>query len=63
MSVEAARADVRVAFERYRLGSIGIVDLNASQAGLTQAEESAVSARYEYLRAKAEIEAILGRAL
>jgi len=63
MSVEAARADVRVAFERYRLGSIGIVDLNASQSGLTRAEESAVSARYEYLRAKAEIEAILGRSL
>jgi len=39
------------------------VDLNASQSGLTRAEESAVSARYEYLRAKAEIEAILGRSL
>ncbi|HSR14118.1 MAG TPA: TolC family protein, partial [Gemmatimonadales bacterium] len=61
LSVEAARADVRVALERYRLGSIGIVDLNASQAGLTRAEENEVSARFEYLRAKAEIEAILGR--
>jgi outer membrane protein len=63
LSVEAARADVRVALERYRLGSIGIVDLNASQAGLTRAEENEVSARFEYLRAKAEIEAIVGRPL
>ena len=63
LSVDAARADVRVALERYRLGSIGIVDLNASQAGLTRAEENEVSARFEYLRAKAEIEAIVGRTL
>jgi outer membrane protein len=63
LSVEAARADVRVALERYRLGSIGITDLNASQAGLTRAEENEVSARFEYLRAKAEIEAIVGRTL
>lgn len=63
LSVEAARADVTIALERYRLGSIGIVDLNAAQSGLTRAEESAVSARFEYLRARAEIEAILGRPL
>lgn len=63
LSVEAARADVAVAFERYRLGAIGVVDLNQSQAGLTRAEEQAVSARFEYLRARAEIEAILGRPL
>lgn len=61
LSVEAARADVAVAFERYRLGAIGIVDLNQSQAGLTRAEEQMVNARFEYLRAKAEIAAILGR--
>ena len=63
LSVDAARADVAVAFERYRLGSIGIVDLNQSQAGLTRAEEQMVNARFEYLRARAEIEAILGRRL
>jgi outer membrane protein TolC len=63
LSLEAARADVAVAFERYRLGSITITDLSQSQAGLTRAEENAVSARFEYLRAKAEIEAILGRPL
>jgi outer membrane protein TolC len=63
LSVTAARADVTVALERYRLGSIGIVDLNSAQAGLTRAEEGAVSARFEYLRARAEISAILGRPL
>jgi outer membrane protein TolC len=63
LSVDAARADVTIALERYRLGAIGIVDLNTAQSGLTRAEESAVSARFEYLRARAEIEAILGRPL
>jgi outer membrane protein TolC len=63
LSVEAARADVRVALERYQLGTITINDLNQSQDGLTSAEESAVTARIAYLRAKVEIEAILGRRL
>src|SRR6185503_4112300 len=58
LSVQAAQADVAVALERYRLGSIGITDLNAAEGGLTRAEESAVNARFEYLRAKAQIEAI-----
>jgi outer membrane protein TolC len=54
---------VAVALERYRLGSITITDLNLSQSGLTRAEENRVNARFEYLRARAEIEAILGRRL
>ena len=48
LSVQAAQADVTVALERYRLGSIGITDLNAAEGGLTRAEESAVNARFEY---------------
>ncbi len=62
-NVEAARANARVQTERYRLGSIGIVELNASQDALSRAEEEAVSARFDYLRATAQIEAILGRKL
>ncbi|HEX7025208.1 MAG TPA: TolC family protein [Gemmatimonadales bacterium] len=62
-NLESARASVRVQTERYRLGSIGIVELNAAQDALSRAETDAVSARYEYLRAKAQIEAILGRPL
>ncbi|HKP30564.1 MAG TPA: TolC family protein [Gemmatimonadales bacterium] len=63
LSVQAAQADVMVALERYRLGSINITEMNAAESGLSRAEESAVNARFEYLRAKAQIEAILGRRL
>ena len=62
-NLETARASARVQTERYRLGSIGIVELNAAQDALSTAETDAVSARFDYLRAKAEIEAILGRPL
>ena len=62
-NLESARASSRVQTERYRLGSIGLVELNAAQDALSRAETDAVSARFEYLRAKAEIEAILGRTL
>lgn len=62
-SLDAARASSRVQTERYRLGSIDIVALNAAQEALSSAETEAVSARYDYLRAKAQIEAILGRKL
>jgi outer membrane protein len=63
LSLRAAQADAAVALERYRLGSISITDLNAAESGLTRAEESAVTARFDYLRARAQIEAILGRPL
>jgi len=62
-SLEAARATARVQTERYRLGSIQIFELNAAQDALSNAEIEAVNARYDYVRAKAQIEAILGRAL
>jgi outer membrane protein TolC len=62
-NLDAARASARVQTERYRLGSIGIIELNAAQDALSRAETDAVSARFDYLRAKAEIEAILGRTL
>jgi outer membrane protein TolC len=63
LSVRAAQADVAVALERYRLGSINITELNAAESGLTRAEEAAVTARFDYLRARAQIQAILGRTL
>ncbi len=62
-SLEAARANVRVQTERYRLGTIQITDLNLAQDALSSAEQDAINARYEYLRARAQIEAILGRKL
>jgi outer membrane protein len=62
-SVLAATEDLRVTGERYRLGAATIVDLLTSQEALTQAEVDAVNARFDYLRAKAQLEALIGRSL
>src|SRR6185295_2479333 len=62
-SVVAAREDLRVQQERYRLGASTIVDLLTSQEALNQAEVDVVNARFDYLRAKAQIEALIGRNL
>ena len=63
MSIRAAEEDLRVQQERYRLGASTIVDLLTSQEALDQAEVDAVNARFDYLRAKAQIEALIGRPL
>lgn len=62
-SVQAATEDLRVVGERYRLGAATIVDLLTSQEALTQAEVDAVNARFDYLRAKTQVEALIGRSL
>jgi outer membrane protein len=62
-SVVAAREDLRVQQERYRLGVSTIVDLLTSQEALNQAEVDVVNARFDYLRAKAQLEALIGRTL
>ncbi|MGQ0702271.1 MAG: TolC family protein [Gemmatimonadales bacterium] len=62
-SVEAAREDLRVQQERYRLGASTIVDVLTSQEALNQAEVDAVNARFDYVRARAELSALLGRPL
>ena len=62
-SVEAAQEDLRVQQERYRLGVSTILDVLTTTEALTQAEVDAVTARFDYLRAKAAIEAIIGRSL
>jgi outer membrane protein TolC len=63
VSVKAAEEDLRVKQERYRLGASTIVDILTSQEALDQAEVDAVNARFSYLRAKAQIEALIGRSL
>jgi outer membrane protein TolC len=63
LSVTAATEDLRVQQERYRLGASTIVDILTSQEALNQAEVDAVNARFDYLRAKAQIEALIGRSL
>jgi outer membrane protein TolC len=49
--------------ERYRLGTSTIVDLLTSQAALNQAQANLVQARYNYLVARAQIEALVGHGL
>ena len=62
-SVVAATEDLRVQQERYRLGASTIVDVLTSQEALNQAEVDVVVARFDYLRAKASLEALIGRNL
>ena len=62
-SVVAATEDLRVQQERYRLGVSTIVDVLTSQEALNQAEVDVVDARFDYLRAKAQLEALIGRTL
>jgi outer membrane protein TolC len=62
-SVRASEEDLRVQNERYRLGASTIIDILVSQESLTQAGVDEVNARFTYLRAKAQIEALIGRRL
>ena len=62
-SVLAAQEDLRVQQERYRLGAATIVDVLTSQEALDQAEVDLVNARFDYLRARAQISALNGRTL
>ena len=62
-SVAAATEDLRVQQERYRLGASTIVDILTSQEALNQAEVDVVNARFDYLRAKAQLDALIGRTL
>ncbi len=61
--VAAATEAVRVQQERYRLGAGTLLDLLTAQANLTQAAVSQVQARYNYLIARAQLEAIVGHTL
>jgi outer membrane protein TolC len=62
-SATAATEDLRVQQERYRLGASTIVDVLTSQEALNQAEVDVVNARFDYLRAKAQLGALIGRTL
>ena len=62
-NLAAATEDLRVQSERYRVGASTILDLLTSQAALTGAEVSLVQTRFNYLIARARLEALVGRAL
>ncbi len=62
-NVAAAAEALRVQQERYRLGAATLLDLLTAEANLTQAEVNQVQARYNYLIARAQLEALVGRPL
>jgi outer membrane protein len=62
-SVAAAQENLRMQRERYRLGASTIVDLLTAEVALNQAEVVLVQARYNYLVARAQIEAYVGHSL
>lgn len=59
----AAEEDLRIQRERYRLGAATIVDVLTSQVSLDQAEVDRVQAQLDFLVARAQIEALIGREL
>ncbi len=62
-AVLVAAEDLRVVRERYSVGAATILDVLVSQAAADQADADLVSARFDYLLARAQLEAILGREL
>ena len=62
-AVALADEDLRAIRERYRLGVATALDVVTSQIALDQARVNLVGSRYDYVTAKAELEAVLGREL
>ena len=62
-NMAAATEDLRVQNERYRVGAATILDLLTSQAALTQAEVNVVQTQFNYLIARSQLEATVGRTL
>jgi outer membrane protein TolC len=62
-AVQVANEDLRVTRERYRVGVAIILDVVTSQISVDQARVDLVNARYDYVLARAELEAILGMEL
>lgn len=62
-SVASAQESLRMQQERYRLGASTIVDLLTAETALNQAEVTLVQARYNYLIARATLEALVGHTL
>ena len=62
-TVDAAEEDLRVVSQRYAVGGSTILDVLASQTQLDQARRDLIRARYDQRMAKAQLEALVGRAL
>ncbi|MCB0277920.1 MAG: TolC family protein [Calditrichaeota bacterium] len=59
-NLEAAREDLRLAQERFNLGSGTSLELRQAQDDLTSAESNLVSAKYDAKIAEVEIDRLLG---
>ena len=62
-AVALAREDLRVQDARYREGATTQLERLTSELALVNAEEDAVTARFDYAVARAELEALAGRTL
>jgi len=58
-----AAEDLRVIRVRYSVGAATILDILISQSAADQANTDVITTRYDYVLARAELEAILGREL
>jgi outer membrane protein len=63
LTVAAAEEDLRVQQQRYGVGESTLLDLLTSQAQLDQSRHDLIRARYDLRVARAQLEALLGRAL
>lgn len=62
-NVAASAEALRVQQDRYRLGAGTLLDLLTAEASVTQSQVNQVQARYDYLNARAQLEALLGHSL
>jgi outer membrane protein len=62
-ALTAAREDLRVQLDRYRLQEATIIDVLTSQNELAQAQSALIQTRFDYRVARAQIESIIGRPL
>jgi outer membrane protein TolC len=61
--LRVAEEDLRVQQTRYELSASTILDRITSQEAVVRAELTLIGARYDYLVARAELEALVGREL
>lgn len=62
-ALSMAAEDLRVQEARYSLGASTILDQITSQVAVAEAELALINARYDYQVARAQLEALVGRAL
>ncbi len=62
-AVGLAEEDLRAVRERYRVGVATVLDVVTSQIALDQARVNLVGARYDYVTARAQLEAVIGKEL